>query len=127
MAINVEQRISTRNREGSLDFRYGPYSSIQDALDSVGNKIDNGVTIGIIENNQIVDYTIQGVVSGVAPTSSNFIKKINDATITITQTGQADQTFTLNQSGNKTINITGGSQVQANWAETDTKIGRAHV
>lgn len=36
------------------------------------------------------------------------IPTVNDATVTIRQTGQADQTFTLNQSSNATIDIAAG-------------------
>ena len=107
MALTVSDRINTLGKKGALDFRYGPFNDIDTALDDVGNKLDNGVTVGIVENGEIVEYIIQGLMSG-SPTRDNFVRKINNATITIHQDGQADQTFTLNQGDNVTISISKG-------------------
>lgn len=53
-----------------------------------------------------------------------MIPTVGNGTITINQGGVQKGTFTLNQSGNTTINLDaggggGGSQVQADWAEKD--------
>ena len=50
---------------------------------------------------------------------------IGNATITIQQEGVTKGTFTLNQTGNATINLEGGggggsTQVQSNWTESDS-------
>lgn len=45
---------------------------------------------------------------------------VNDATITVHQDGQADQTFTLNQSGDQTINIAAGGTADA-WYGTQAQ------
>lgn len=44
-----------------------------------------------------------------------IIPTVNDATITIRQSGQNDQTFTLNQSANKTIDIAAGGGGSNDW------------
>ena len=56
------------NPVASLDARYGPYSSKQEAVDTLGDNdlavlkvgSSNGLTVGIIENGKVVEYWFQG-------------------------------------------------------------------
>lgn len=58
----------------SIDAKYGPYASKQDAIDALGEEgadvICNGLTIGVIEDNKIVEYWFQGGV-----TINHLVKK----------------------------------------------------
>ena len=123
-AINGNIQTQQSTQVPNLDSRYGPYNSTTDVLNNLAQPGDvlasNGLTVGVWENGTIVDYMFINIMQGQTPTAANLVKKVSDATITVTQTGQVDQTFTLNQPGNKTINITGEPQVQANWTETNT-------
>lgn len=49
------------------------------------------------------------------------IPTVNDATITVHQDGQADQTFTLNQSGDQTINIAAAGGGSNAWYGTQAQ------
>lgn len=57
-------------------------------------------------------------------TGTPSIPVVNDATITVQQDGETVGSFTLNQSGDQTIFLTGGgggiAQQQADWTESDT-------
>ena len=43
----------------NVDAKYGPYSSIKDAENNLKNYLTIGLTIGVIENNEIVEYWIK--------------------------------------------------------------------
>lgn len=68
----------------SVDAKYGPYASKQDAMDALGEDgmdvICIGLTIGIIEDNNIVEYWFQGGTS-----ITNLVKKGNDDNNIVTE------------------------------------------
>lgn len=64
----------------SVDAKYGPYASKQDAMDALGEDgmdvICIGLTVGIIENNQVVEFWFQG-----GATINHLVRKSNDLKI----------------------------------------------
>ena len=76
MAIRVGDNILP-NIKGNLDARYGPYNSIQEALEKVfdpdSENRDKGITVGIKFGDTIKEYWFQG-----GTDDSNFVEKIQE-------------------------------------------------
>ena len=76
MAIRIGDYILP-NIKGNIDARYGPYDSVQEALETVFNpdneKRDKGLTVGIRFGDTIKEYWFQG-----GTDDSNFVEKIQE-------------------------------------------------
>lgn len=76
MAIRIGDYILP-NIKGNIDARYGPYDSVQEALETVFNpdneNRDKGLTVGIRFGDTIKEYWFQG-----GTDDSNFVEKIQE-------------------------------------------------
>ena len=58
--IPIGDQIAMSLPAANIDARYGPYESKQEVMDALGENgmdvIAEGITVGIIENNEIVEY-----------------------------------------------------------------------
>lgn len=94
MAIRVGDNILP-NIKGNLDARYGPYDSIQEALEKVfdpdSENRDRGITVGIRFGDTIKEYWFEGGIE-----DSNFVEKKPSDYIKITEKGTANGVAPLN-------------------------------
>ena len=56
MALNLPYGVKPLNPSSNIDERYGPHNTIQEALDATAGTRELGTTVGIVENNSIVEY-----------------------------------------------------------------------
>ncbi len=117
MSLSITDNISVNKRVANIDTHYGPYNdkaAVITALVGDESRIlaENGLTVGINENGEIVDYVFQNIMSGQTPTTENLIRKINDTRINVYQgNNDSDQNkqllgyFTLNQKADGSIDI----------------------
>lgn len=80
--IPVNDRIFVGKKVASIDPKYGPWESIDEAYDALGPEnmdvLALGLTVGIIEDGKIVEYWFQG-----GTEKENLIKKNNLITVEI--------------------------------------------
>lgn len=101
MAIRIGDYILP-NIKGNIDARYGPYDSVQEALETVFNpdneNRDKGLTVGIRFGDTIKEYWFQG-----GTDDSNFVEKIQeinqDDFVKKTEKGSANGVAPLNDQG----------------------------
>lgn len=101
MAIRIGDYILP-NIKGNIDARYGPYDSVQEALETVFNpdneNRDKGLTVGIRFGDTIKEYWFQG-----GTDDSNFVEKIQeinqDDFVKKTEKGSANGVAPLNSQG----------------------------
>lgn len=101
MAIRIGDYILP-NIKGNIDARYGPYDSVQEALETVFNpdneNRDKGLTVGIRFGDTIKEYWFQG-----GTDDSNFVEKIQeinqDDFVKKTEKGSANGVAPLDSKG----------------------------
>lgn len=80
--IAIGKQLQLGKKVASLDAKYGPYASREAAYDALGPEnmdvIAQGLTVGIIENGEIVEYWWQGGTS-----LSNLVKKVPDVYVDV--------------------------------------------
>lgn len=78
--INFLNRIDVKKECADIDALYGPYVSIQAALETIPkNRRAKGRTVGILQDNKVEEYWFKGGIE-----NNNLVKKIV-ADITITE------------------------------------------
>lgn len=115
--LSLSGQFASTTAVPNIDSYYGPYQDETDVInklvgDGTRSKATNGLTVGIFENEKVVDYVFQNIVSGQTPTGENLFKKVNNTKVVLKDTsGQTIGQFTLNQAANGDIEITIPSQV----------------
>lgn len=78
--INGNIQTTQSSQIPNLDIRYGPYNNTTEVLNALAQPGDilaaNGLTVGVWENGNVVDYVFVNIVEGETPTISNLIRKI---------------------------------------------------
>ena len=102
MALNLPFGIQPINPLANLDQRYGPWATCVGALSGTSGTRVCGLTVGIVESGQVVEYWFTGTTDG------SLIKKTVGSTSTslseFTITGNSTNTgFTVTHNKNKTF------------------------
>src|SRR6056297_3533479 len=74
MALELPYGIKILVNKSNIDERYGPYSSIVNALSGTIGTREKGLTVGVIENDEITEYWFKSGIDDV-----DLIKKIGDS------------------------------------------------
>ena len=72
--VGLSKPILINSQNVNVDYLYGPYTSLSLALSSIAPALRSvGKTVGVIENNIVVEYTFKGGI-----TDADLIKKVPD-------------------------------------------------
>lgn len=122
--LSLAGQFASTNAVPNIDSYYGPYSSKQQAIDTlVGDgsrsKAANGLTIGIFEAGKVVDYVFQNIISGSTPTVDNLVVKVSNKQVIMYKGSKSNEniigSFTLNETSDGTIEIIVPDSAQADW------------
>lgn len=97
------------------------FGGIKKWLDDIKTKLD-GIAVGAEKNVQ-ADWNIKDTTSDAFIKNKPTIPTVNNGTITIKQAGEPKGSFTVNQSGNTTIELTDDNTVYAH----PTNAGNKHI
>jgi len=104
--FNLRKQIDVRSKCSNIDSLYGPYESLNDALEALKGREALGRTVGIIESGAIVEYWFKS-----GTTEEDLIRKIESPNLILSLYGNNELTVEENNPIYVSFTITGKNNI----------------